>query len=140
MKKVQRTTTDGWESLKAFTAARIAMGRVGSSIPLKQSLEFQLAHAHARDAVYSALDVDALMEQIKTFGLPRLALHSQAQNRPQYLQRPDYGRLLNDTSTQLINESAYPCDVCIIIADGLSATAVNQNALPLLQALLPMLN
>ncbi|WP_295664493.1 ethanolamine ammonia-lyase subunit EutC [uncultured Mucilaginibacter sp.] len=140
MKKIQRTTTDGWESLKAFTAARIAMGRVGSSIPLKQSLEFQLAHAHARDAVYSALDVDALMERIKTFGLPRLALHSQAQNRPQYLQRPDYGRLLNDTSAQLISESAYPCDVCIIIADGLSATAVNQNALPLLEALLPMLN
>jgi ethanolamine ammonia-lyase small subunit len=140
MKKLSKKTTDSWESLKAFTAARIAMGRVGSSIPLKQSLDFQLAHAHARDAVYSVLNVDTLMEGIKTFGLPRLKLHSRAENRQQYLQRPDYGRLLDDVSTQLISESAYPCDVCIIIADGLSATAINDNAVPLLEALLPMLN
>ncbi len=140
MKDLSKKTTDPWESLKAFTAARIAMGRVGSSIPLKQSLEFKLAHAHARDAVYSALEVDTLMEGIKTFGLPRLKLHSRAENRHQYLQRPDLGRLPDDSSVQLIGESAYPCDVCIIIADGLSATAINQNAVFLLSALLPMLN
>jgi ethanolamine ammonia-lyase small subunit len=139
MKELSKKTTDNWESLKAFTAARIAMGRVGSSIPLKQSLEFKLAHAHARDAVYSVLNVDGLLESIKTFGLPMLKLHSKAQNRHQYLQRPDYGRLLNDASVQLINESAYPCDICIIIADGLSATAINENAIPLLNVLLPML-
>jgi ethanolamine ammonia-lyase small subunit len=46
---------DPWVSLKAFTAARIALGRSGTSVPLQESLAFKLAHAHARDAVYSAL-------------------------------------------------------------------------------------
>ena len=76
-------TDDPLNPLKQFTAARIAIGRAGVSIPTKQSLEFNLAHAHARDAVYSVLDIDALSEKLKPFGLPVLALHSKAENRAQ---------------------------------------------------------
>jgi ethanolamine ammonia-lyase small subunit len=78
-----------WQALQQFTNARIGIGRAGNSIPLKQSLQFKLAHAHARDAVYSKLDVELLTQQLEAFNLPVLHLHSKAAYREQYLQRPD---------------------------------------------------
>jgi ethanolamine ammonia-lyase small subunit len=132
-------TPDPLASLREFTAARIAIGRVGASIPLKQSLEFKLAHAHARDAVYSRLDVDGLLNELKTFNLPLLHLHSQAVNRNKYLKRPDLGRQLDDESEVCLKQYRLGADVAIIIADGLSATAVNENAFGLAKLLVPML-
>src|ERR1700744_3992454 len=82
------------DSLKEFTAARIGIGRTGVSIPIKQALELKLAHAHARDAVYSHLDTGKLSEELKQFNLPVLHLHSKAEYREEYLQRPDKGRKL----------------------------------------------
>jgi ethanolamine ammonia-lyase small subunit len=130
---------DPLASLKEFTAARIAIGRVGTSIPLKQSLEFKLAHAHARDAVYSGLDIDGLTSSIKAFELPVLQLHSNAINRVKYLTRPDRGRKLNGESVEQLKDYTSATDVVFIIADGLSATAVNENAFKLLKYLIPML-
>ena len=132
-------TGDPWQSLKAFTAARIALGRAGNSVPLKKSLEFQLAHAHARDAVYSTLDKEMLTEELKQFGLPVIAIHSKAENRQQYLQRPDFGRQLNKSSAAVIEENAFDADISIVLADGLSANAINANAIELLRALIPLL-
>jgi ethanolamine ammonia-lyase small subunit len=127
------------KALKAFTPARIGLGRVGSGIPLKAFQEFKLAYAHARDAVYSELDVDGLKAGIEQFGLPLITLHSAAAYREQYLQRPDLGRKIDETSADEIKNYHSPCDVAIIIADGLSATAVNSNTIQLLQLLVPML-
>ena len=126
--------------LKDFTAARIAIGRVGNSIPLKQSLEFKLAHAHARDAVYSVLDIEGLFNSLNVFNLPILHLHSKAQTRHKYLKRPDHGRQLNEESSVQLKDYGNGYDVSIIIADGLSATAVNENAFGLLEILIPMLS
>ncbi|MET1055978.1 MAG: ethanolamine ammonia-lyase subunit EutC [Pedobacter sp.] len=131
--------TDSWESLKEFTAARIALGRVGDSIPLSASLEFKLAHAHARDAVYSELDRTALLNGLANFEIPVLEIHSKAENRNQYLQRPDLGRIPADQDVQLLKEHAATFDICLIVADGLSATAINSNIIPLLDDLLPLL-
>ncbi|WP_426667111.1 ethanolamine ammonia-lyase subunit EutC [Mucilaginibacter sp. McL0603] len=129
---------DPFAYLKEFTAARIGIGRTGASIPLKQSLAFKLAHAHARDAVYSELDTDKLSEELKQFELPVLQLHSQAAYREQYLQRPDLGRQLNEESVETLG--GYDnYDIAIIIADGLSANAVNSNAIALLKILIPQL-
>lgn len=127
------------DPLKEFTAARIGLGRAGSSIPLKQSLAFNLAHAHARDAVYSELDLDRLTDGLKEFGLPILQLHSKAAYREQYLKRPDFGRQLNDESAELLEDYKNDNDLVIVIADGLSATAVNHNAINLLKLLIPQL-
>ena len=126
-------------ALQEFTAARIAIGRAGTSIPVKQSLEFKLAHAHARDAVYSELDIEGLSESLKQFGLPVLHLHSKAGYREQYLQRPDLGRSLNEESLIELADHNSPTDISIIIADGLSAIAVNANAMGLLELLVPLL-
>ncbi len=62
-------------------------------------------------------------------------LHSAAPNRAVYLRRPDLGRRLAEP--QKIERGDY--DAALIIADGLSATAVHRHAGPVLDALLPLL-
>ena len=132
---------DLWHPLKAFTAARIALGRTGTAIPLKEVLEFKLAFAFAKDAVYSALDTEGLEEKLKALGLPIYTLQSKATTRAEYLQRPDWGRLLDETSLDLLknNRQETPYDVAIIIADGLSATAMNKHAFPVVDLLIKAL-
>lgn len=136
--KEKHPTTDGWVALKNFTAARIAIGRVGNSIPLQQMLDFKLAHAHARDAVYSKLDIGALRNSLLPLNLPIHHLHSRATHRQKYLTRPDYGRRLDEASAQLLQNQP-PVTIALVITDGLSATAVNQYAAGLLQVLIPKL-
>ncbi len=139
MPEDQVIKTDQWSSLKAFTNARIALGRTGTAVPLNESLLFKLAHAQARDAVYSTLHTEALQEGLQTLQLSSYILHTQARERMIYLQRPDFGRMLDDASAHVLEQDAGGYDLVIIIADGLSATAVNEHAVPLLQLLCPLL-
>jgi len=131
---------DAWESLKAFTNARIALGRTGVATPLKEILDFRMCHAHARDAVYSVLNIDGLTAALQPFQIPIITVNSKANERAVYLQRPDLGRKLNDASaTNLKNETSHSADVAIIIADGLSATAINEHAVHVVKKLVPLL-
>ncbi len=134
-----------WQQLRQFTAARIALGRSGASLPTAPQLAFQLAHAQARDAVHLALDVPQLVQALQEEGVAEakdcLQLHSAAPDRLTYLQRPDLGRRLSDESrTQLEarmqrgDQRAF--DIAFVIGDGLSARAVMQNAAPLMAAVL----
>ncbi|GGH20183.1 ethanolamine ammonia-lyase subunit EutC [Mucilaginibacter phyllosphaerae] len=125
--------------LKEFTAARIAIGATGNSIPTRQSLEFKLAHAHARDAVYSIMDTERLEDELAQFHRPVLQLHSMADNRARYLQRPDLGRKPNQESLNRLADQITGDDIVIVIADGLSAIALNQHIMALLQVLIPKL-
>ncbi|NMM39014.1 MAG: ethanolamine ammonia-lyase subunit EutC [Glaciimonas sp.] len=133
-----------WESLRQFTAARIALGRAGVSLPTNPQLAFQLAHAKARDAVHLALDVPQLAQSFSaTLGelnAPYLSLHSAAADRNIYLQRPDLGRRLDDASREALKnlaESQTPSryDLAFVVVDGLSALAIEQNAAPFLSIL-----
>lgn len=127
-----------WAELRRFTDARIALGRVGASLPTEEVLKFGLAHAMARDAVHAALDPAALASTLAPLGLPCLEVHSQAPDRPSYLLRPDLGRMLHpDAATGLRGRNS-TCDIAIVLADGLSAVATQAHAAPLLSALLPL--
>jgi ethanolamine ammonia-lyase small subunit len=130
---------DPWSALKKFTAARIALGRTGVSMPVRENLQFKLAHAFARDAVHTYLDIDSLVKSMSGLQLPFVLLHSKAADRAQYLQRPDLGRQLNNESLSIISEQSGSYDICISMADGLSAMAINDHAIPLLSLLIPRL-
>jgi ethanolamine ammonia-lyase small subunit len=134
---------DPWQALAGLTAARIALGRAGSSLPTAAILRFDVAHALARDAVHQELDVDGLAARwCKMGGVEPVIVHSRAGDRQSYLQRPDLGRCLDEVSASKLLAQRVPGeapDLAIVIADGLSATAVHENALPLLHALLPRL-
>ena len=131
---------DPWAGLRTFTAARIALGRTGTSVPLREALAFRLAHAHARDAVYSTLNAERLMADLPALGLPVCQVRSRAATRQAYLQRPDQGRqLADDSKVHLTEHITSECDILIVLADGLSATASNAHALPLLRLLVPEL-
>jgi len=131
-------TTDPWHSLRSFTHARIALGRAGAALPVAEALQFRLAHAHARDAVYSILDTDTLRATLETQGHTVAWVQSQAHHREEYLKRPDLGRILNFTSRTAIQQltTTPTAQIAIILADGLSATAINNHALPVLTILL----
>lgn len=132
-------TANPWQALRQFTDARIALGRAGVSQPTSSQLDFQLAHAQARDAVHRELDAAALAAQLATLpGLaPALLLHSAAPDRATYLQRPDLGRQLDVPSRAAV--MAQPCDLALVIVDGLSALAIAQNVVPFLGILLERL-
>ncbi|MBT0959590.1 ethanolamine ammonia-lyase subunit EutC [Denitromonas iodatirespirans] len=136
-------TEDPWGTLRRFTDARIALGRSGVSLPTHPHLAFQLAHAQARDAVHLPLDVDAVAQGLAALGYPAIRLHSAARDRREYLQRPDLGRVLDAASAQALSarrpDPAAGVDLAIVIADGLSATAVHHHAVALLHTLIPAL-
>ena len=110
-----------WDRLRRFTPARIGIEPTGVSQPTGALLEFQWDHAQARDAVDSALDVEALPPELRELGLETVRLHSEAADaagvspaaRPG---PPPRSRLLRGAR-------ALPqgWDVVFVIADGLSA-------------------
>ncbi|HEX4007217.1 MAG TPA: ethanolamine ammonia-lyase subunit EutC [Acidobacteriaceae bacterium] len=123
--------------LRRWTPARVSLGRVGSSLPTRPLLQFDLDHARARDAVYAEMGCDALAAELRgaAFGEP-VAVRSLARDRREYLLRPDLGRTLDAASRRLLAASP-PCDLAVVIADGLSALAPERHAVALLRELHP---
>lgn len=135
---------DSWRVLRQLTDARIALGRAGGSLPSKPQLEFQRAHAQARDAVQHRLNVESVKKAIERLHLPVFCVDSAAADRRTYLQRPDLGRRLNANSktflAQQYGRNQQSPDLAIVVADGLSALAIETNAARFLAALLPRLH
>jgi ethanolamine ammonia-lyase small subunit len=124
--------------LRSFTPARVGLGRTGVSQQTRDLLDFQLAHARARDAVHARLNAAAFaVELAASTSLPVLRVHSAAGDRSTYLQRPDLGRRLNQASRASLPAGDY--DLALVVADGLSAIAVERHVCPLLKELLPQL-
>jgi ethanolamine ammonia-lyase small subunit len=132
-------TGDPWHRLRALTPARIGLGRAGVSLPTAAHLDFQLAHARARDAVRDALDVSALTRDLDAAGLDSLRVRSAAGSREHFLKRPDLGRRLDGRSAETLAAArraaprAAP-DAVFVIADGLAASAAQRHAVPVIAA------
>src|SRR6266702_944802 len=134
------------DRLRAMTPARVGLGRTGVSQQTRDVLGFQVTHARARDAVHARLEAAAVAAAISaikgaTAGGAVMRLHSSATDRSIYLQRPDLGRTLDESSREVLHSiGTAPCDVSLIVADGLSALAVERHVVPLLEELLPRLS
>lgn len=125
--------------LRAFTPARVALGRSGASVPTRALLDFTLDHARARDAVHAAFDAPGLVADLRALGLVVTEARSRAVDRGDYLRRPDLGRQLDAESVEALTRASAPCQLAVVIGDGLSAAAVHGHAVALLTCLLPLL-
>jgi len=130
---------DLWSGLRRLTAARIGLTRAGASLATRPLLEFQLAHARARDAVHETLDMGHLASDLSGFGPPVLEVASAVPDRQRYLMRPDLGRRLAPDAEATLAPHAAAYDVVFVVTDGLSARAVEMHAAPVVAAVLAML-
>jgi ethanolamine ammonia-lyase small subunit len=134
------------------TSARLSLDSSNTAVSTQEHLRFQLDHALARDAVHTPLDFALLTHGLRTRGLTLLLLNSAATTRAMYLRRPDLGRKLHADSLSALNDmfsQSEPSGVkrpalesprlLILLADGLSSLALEHHALPLLDALLPLI-
>lgn len=128
-----------WAALTRLTPARIALGRSGASLPTREVLRFGLAHAQARDAVHIPFRAEEVAAELATLSLETAQVASAAPSRDLYLRRPDLGRRLAPESRAALSLRRGNWDLAIVVADGLSSTAIHQNATPLIAALLPHL-
>jgi ethanolamine ammonia-lyase small subunit len=132
------STAELWARFRDATPARIGLARAGDAQTTGALLDFQLAHAQARGAIYRGVDFAALAARL---GQPTRHVHSAAPDRATYIRRPDFGRRLNDASRALLasDRADPPWDIALIIADGLSSAAIEDHAVPLLHTALPSL-
>jgi ethanolamine ammonia-lyase small subunit len=131
-------------SLRDFTLARVDLGRAGESLPTREQLKLQLAHARAREAVHSKLDTNQLGLELKALSPTSinddlLFVRSAVPDRTTYLHRPDLGRQLDDASRRLLIDKKRSFDAAFIIVDGLSAIAVHRHAARMLEAVFNLL-
>ena len=131
---------DPWSALRRHTAARIAIGRSGNSLPTREVLAFGLAHAQARDAVHLPLDVPALRSKLESAGWRAIEVESRAADRAAYLARPDWGRRLHEQSLAKLADVEHGADIVFVISDGLSSIAVQRHALALIEQIKPLLD
>ncbi|AVS76179.1 ethanolamine ammonia-lyase subunit EutC [Paracidovorax cattleyae] len=133
-----------WHSWRQATPARIALGRAGVAIPTDEALRFGWAHAMARDAIHAPLDAESLAAALRDAGHEVLQARSRAEDRATYLRRPDLGRQLHPEDAMALQAHAAQAGalkptLCVVVGDGLSSLAVQRHAVPLLQALAPLL-
>lgn len=128
-------------SLRARTEARVALGRAGASLPTRVHLDFVGDHARARDAVWTPVEFDALATAFSSQDVDSIRVRSEAADRATYLRRPDLGRRLDaESMARLLASARRPApDVVVVIADGLSAEAVQKGAVAMTAALLQRL-
>ena len=128
----QRLGDDFWRGLRQLTAARIGLPRSGASLATAPLLDLKLAHSRARDAVLEPLDTARLAADLAGLSDPVLIVTSAAEQRLQYLMRPDLGRRLDVHAAAALKPHAGRWDIVFVVADGLSARAVQAHAHPIL--------
>ena len=90
--------------------------------------------------MHQPLAVAQLATELEQLALETARVHSRAANREEYLRRPDLGRQLTEASRLRLQAAPQQgLDLAIMLADGLSSTALHHHALPFIQALLPHL-
>ncbi len=140
MRKIEPGTDSSFDAMRKSTPARLGLGRAGPRYTTSAMLSLRADHARAVDAVMT----EVARDWPRRNGL--LEVRSQALTREDYIRYPERGRRLSDVDAVRIarlkprarGKSAMP-SVLLCIGDGLSSSAVQKNAAPLLRALTRML-
>lgn len=107
----------------------------------ERNLELLEALTLARDAVRAEFEPEAIAAELRDLGMDAMECHSAVPDRATYLRRPDLGRQLAPQSrAALESRGGRPCDLALVVADGLSAAASRRHAAPLLGALRDLLS
>lgn len=120
--------------LQAVTEARLSLGPHKGALKTKDALAFSLDHARAQEAVRSEMPVAEIGSALDAYGLSSVQVVSAAQDRETFIKRPDMGRAVSEGSKQRLAGFA-PCDVALVLGDGLSAIAVALNGVAFIQAI-----
>ena len=114
-------------TIRARTPARLLRGRAGTGYRTDTLIELRLAHAAARDAVRTEIDMlqdlGTLVEEWTLFEVCSLA-----KTKEDYLLRPDLGRRFAEEGKEEILRRCGPhIDLQLAIGDGLSVAAVREQ-------------
>lgn len=119
------------EEFLRVTKARVAVGKAGPRPTTLSYLHFLADHARSRDTVIK----DVPDEWLEKCGL--WSLCTEAKDKQTYLTRPDLGRSLSKEGLQLLKQRyPQPCQVQIVLSDGLSTDALLSNYEEILPPLL----
>lgn len=111
------------QALISKTPARIGVGRAGSRPKTDTWLKFRFDHAAAVDAVYGDVN-DELITRLGLF-----KVNTMVKEKEVYIRRPDYGRKLSEEAKKIIlTKCEKEPAVQIILSDGLSSSAIEENA------------
>ena len=119
------------DALKSSTPARIVIGRAGTRPPIQSWLNFRKDHALARDAVKSEFTKEFL-DFATASGFP--VIQSTAIDKRDFILNPPRGKRTDEaTLANLKRLCPKGKTVQIVISDGLSALAVEENVPDLLK-------
>lgn len=120
-----------FQEWRAKSTARIGIWRAGPRYRTESYLRFRADHAAAMDAVAK----DVPKEILDEMGL--FSIQTICQTKDEYLTQPDRGRLFSPETVQTIQKNCIKQpDVQLIVADGLSSTAITANVRDTLPAIL----
>ena len=117
-------------ALKARTPARIGLGRAGTRYRTETMLRMRADHAAAQDSVFSMVHEGFAKEH------DLIPIHTLCESKDEYLTRPDKGRRFDEHNQKIIKEVIGSKNrIVIAIGDGLSAKAIESNAIDCMEAI-----
>ena len=125
----QPQNAEAFLRLKARTPARLGMGRTGTRYLTNTLLRFRADHAAAQDSVFSQVPED----YAKANDL--VGLQTLCKDKEQYLTRPDLGRRFSQETGKLVREVFSGQRILLVVGDGLSSSAITENAMDCLRAI-----
>ena len=127
---------DEWASIRELTPARVGLGRAGGSVPTRRIWRSAPIMRKRATPSIAPSTVPRIAAQLTEAGHRSVAVSSAAASRAEYIRRPDLGRTLTpDDAATLRSVADGPCDLALVLCDGLSPRAIEQHAAALAAAI-----
>src|ERR1700741_500610 len=101
-KDLQYDAPDLIEQIRARTPARVLVERSGAAYRTPTQLELREAHAAAKDAVRTELDLEKHLDARLVHDFNLFEVSTQARSKDEYLLRPDLGRRFSEDAARSV--------------------------------------